>query len=170
VLRSLEGLSDALGEKERGLRLAARLRAVLEEIARRVSVSPPPRVLYVVWGEPLVVPGRPAFLTDALGRAGGLSVTREAPAAWPTFDLESAIARAPEVILTTPRNQAMLRRIASDPAWAAVPAVRDGRLHTVSESIEQPGPGVVEGIEEAARLLHPEAFGARGPGEAAAKK
>jgi len=34
------------------------------------------------------------------------------------------------------------------------------RLIVVSETIEQPGPRVVDGIEEVARALHPDAFGA----------
>ncbi len=159
TLRALEEIAGILGDRGRGETLAADLRRRLESVRARVAPYEPARVLFLVWGEPLVVPGAPAFLTDALRFAGAASVTADAGAAWPDFDLESAIARAPEAILTTEKNRTMAERLPHDPAWAGVPAIRRRRILVVSEAIEQPGPGVVGGIEEVARLLHPEAFG-----------
>ena len=159
TLRALEEIAGILGDRGRGETLAADLRRRLESVRARVAPYEPARVLFLVWGEPLVVPGAPAFLTDALRFAGAASVTADAGAAWPAFDLESAIARAPEAILTTEKNRTMAERLPHDPAWAGVPAIRRRRILVVSEAIEQPGPGVVGGIEEVARLLHPEAFG-----------
>lgn len=158
VLDALRDLAQLLGEEARGNDRVGQLRARLEAVRTRVSKRRPPRVLFIVWGEPLVVPGRSAFLTDALARSGGRSITTDTPAAWPAFAVESAIARAPEVIITTPRNAAFLDRLRHDPAWAGVPAVRTGRLVVVSEAIERPGPRVISGIEEVAGALHPDAF------------
>ncbi|HEU4402198.1 MAG TPA: helical backbone metal receptor [Candidatus Polarisedimenticolia bacterium] len=160
TLQSLVGLATLLGDRERGVRLETRLRERLQIVHARLAGLDTPRLLFVVWGDPLVVPGRPAYLTDALARAGGFSVTADAPAAWPAFDLESAIARAPEVILTTSDNLTLRERLIRDPAWERVPAVRGRRIYVVGDAIQRPGPGVVDGIEEVARLLHPEAFGA----------
>jgi iron complex transport system substrate-binding protein len=162
VLRSLLDLSRIIGEEERGRALVGGLRARLSAVNAAIAGRPPVKVLFVVWGEPLIVPGRSSFLTDGLALAGGISITADAPAAYPAFEVESAIARAPEVILTTPQNRALLDRLAREPAWARVPAVTHGRLAVVSEAIEQPGPGVVSGIEEVARALHPDALGAPG--------
>jgi iron complex transport system substrate-binding protein len=158
VLAGLEGLADALGDRPRGRQVAEGLRGRLEAVTRRVQGRARPRVLFVIWGDPLVVPGAPAFLTDAISRAGGSSVTADAPAAHPAFSLESAIARAPEIIVMTRDNMALAERLRADPAWAGVPAVRSGRVETIEERAVQPGPGVVAGIEEMARLFHPEAF------------
>jgi len=161
TLRSLVEIADLLGDKERGEALAADFRRRLDSVRARTGSLPPPRVLYLVWGDPLVVPGRKAFLTDALRLAGAASVTADAPAAWPAFDLESVISRAPDVILTASRNADLVKRLRSDPAWSQVPAVRSGRIVMVSDALEQPGPAVVGAIEELARLLHPGAFSSR---------
>ncbi|HEV8701270.1 MAG TPA: helical backbone metal receptor [Candidatus Polarisedimenticolia bacterium] len=163
VLGALRDLASLLGEEQVGNDRVGRLQARLDTVRARVSKQPLPRILFIVWGEPLVVPGRSAFLTDALAQSGGESITADAPAAWPSFDVESAIGRAPEVILTTPQNRDFLERMKRDPAWASVPAVRSGRLLVVSEAIERPGPRVVAGIEEVARALHPAAFPEAGP-------
>lgn len=158
VLAALRDLASLLDETSIGNDRVDRLQERLQTVRAAVAKRPRPRILFIVWGEPLVVPGRSAFLTDALAQSGCVSITADAPAAWPSFDVESAIGRAPEVILTTPQNQAFLDRVKGDPAWASVPAVRSGRMVVVSEAIERPGPKVVAGIEEVARALHPEAF------------
>ena len=36
--------------------------------------------------------------------------------------------------------------------------MRTGRINVVSSFLERPGPGVIRGIEEIARLLHPDRF------------
>ncbi len=170
VLRSLLDLGRLIDEQERGRVLVADLRSRLSAVASSIASDRPVKVLFVVWGDPLVVPGRSSFLTDALARAGGSSITSDAPAAYPAFDVESAIARAPEAILTTTQNRAVLDRLRVEPAWSRVPAVRSGRLFVVSEMIEQPGPKVVSGIEEVARRLHPGAFSTPGAAAPAARR
>ena len=155
VLDGISGLSAALGEEPKGTALVADLRARLDAVARRVAGRPRPRVLYIVWGEPLVVPGSKAFLTDAIRRAGGDSVTDDAPAAHPTYSVEAAIARKPEIILTSEYNRADAERLKTDPAWRSVPAVASGKVYVVGDELVRPGPAVVTGIEEMARRIHP---------------
>jgi iron complex transport system substrate-binding protein len=155
VLASLESLGDLLGDAPRGVRVAEEMRRRLIAVETRVSGQPAPRVLFVIWAEPLVVPGSGAFLTDAIRLAGGASVTAEIAAPHPTYSIESAVARAPEVILTTADNAAFAAALRLDPAWSGVPAVRNGRIHVLDDAVVRPGPGVVAGIEEMARVLHP---------------
>jgi iron complex transport system substrate-binding protein len=163
MLGSIRDVADLLGRREHGEEVVRDLQQRLDAVAARVKGLPAPRVLFVIWADPLVVPGGASFLTDAIARAGGASVTSDAPSANPTFSLESAIARAPDVILMTPDNRAFAERLRSDPVWSKVPALRASRVHVVGEGIVQPGPTVVGGIEEIARLIHPEAFAEKAP-------
>jgi iron complex transport system substrate-binding protein len=157
VLSGITGLASAIGEEERGITVVHGLEDRLDALARALAGRPRPRVLFVVWGDPLVVPGARAFLTDAIARAGGVSVTGDVAAAHPTFSVEAAIARAPDVILTTPDNRETAEKLRLDPAWAGVPAVRSGRVAVVGDEVVRPGPEVVTGIEEMARIIHPDA-------------
>jgi iron complex transport system substrate-binding protein len=159
MLASLRSLARALGDPAAGERLAASLESRLARAASRAAGRQPPRVLFIIWHEPLIVPGRKAFLTDAIRRAGGDSVTADAAGAHPSFSLESVIDRAPEVIFTTPENRAMVDKLAGDPAWAEVPAVAAGRIRVLGPAVVRPGPGVVTGIEEMSAYLHLEAGG-----------
>jgi iron complex transport system substrate-binding protein len=43
--------------------------------------------------------------------------------------------------------------------WTALSAVQHRRLHVVSsDALNRPGPRVMEGLEQLARAIHPEAF------------
>jgi len=156
MLVSLRALARALGDEAAGDRLAASLERTLARAGGH-DARRGPRVLFIIWHDPLIVPGRDAFLTDAIRRAGGNSVTADAAGAHPAFSLESAIDRSPEVIFTTPENASMVEALAGDPAWAEVPAVASGRIHILQPAVVRPGPGVVAGIEEMAAFLYQEA-------------
>ncbi len=58
-----------------------------------------PRVLYVLWPDPLIVPARHALVTELIEIAGGRSVTDVDGDAYPRYSLEAAVAAAPEVII-----------------------------------------------------------------------
>lgn len=158
MIESLRALARALGDPDAGDRLAGDLESRLDR-ARQQAAGRRPRVLFIIWHEPLIVPGRAAFLTDAIRFAGGHSVTADAAGAHPAFSLEAVIDRAPEVIFTTPENAAMIEALTGDPAWAEVPAVAEGRLHVLRPAVVRPGPGVVAGIEEMAAYLAQEKGG-----------
>jgi iron complex transport system substrate-binding protein len=142
--------------------------ALVGEITRRVdavrrAVAPyrRVRVLYVLWPDPLIVPGRASMLTELIELAGGESITARAGDAYPRFSLEAAVARAPEVIILADHSSDGAGR-ASPEKWqrlTSVPAVRAGRMHSVDLTVlHRYGPRVAEGLETLARIIHPEAF------------
>jgi iron complex transport system substrate-binding protein len=48
--------------------------------------------------------------------------------------------------------------------WTGLSAVQHRRLHAVSsDALNRPGPRVVEGLEQLARAIHPEAFSPKTP-------
>jgi iron complex transport system substrate-binding protein len=156
VLTTIERLGGILGAGERAAELAVSMRERLERVRRRVSGHPRVRVLFMVWGDPVLAPGRGAFINDALALAGADSISAGASARWTEYDLEQILAAGPEVILTVPDNREFAESLPGRPGWVPVPAVRDGRIHVVGDAIQQPGPRIVEGIEEIAALLHPD--------------
>jgi iron complex transport system substrate-binding protein len=146
----------------------ATIQATFEQrvAAVRAAVQPHPRVrvLYVLWPEPLIVPGRDSLITELIGLAGGDSVTARDSDAYPRFSLEAAVARAPEVIIMADHGSGTGSGAGrpSPEKWqrlTSVPAIRNGRLYSADFSIlHRYGPRVADGIELLARLIHPEAF------------
>jgi iron complex transport system substrate-binding protein len=144
-------------------RLTGEMLGRIEKVRRAVAPFPRPRVLYVLWPDPLIVPGRASMLTELIDIAGGASITAADGDAYPRFSLEAAVARAPEVIILADHSTGSSTAGRSAPEkWqqlVSVPAIRAGRLHSADLSIlHRYGPRVPEGLEMLARMIHPEAF------------
>jgi iron complex transport system substrate-binding protein len=88
-----------------------------------------------------------------------VSVTGEIPGAWPKFSNESALAANPDAIILT--NGGSMGAANANPAEALrnSPAAQTGRVYKINDDhLARPGPRAVDGLEEMARALHPEAF------------
>ena len=133
----------------------------LHAVADAVRPYRRPRVLYVLWPDPLLVPASGAILTELVELAGGASITAAEPGDYPRFSIEAAVARAPEVILLARHGSRSQSPVARD-KWdrlASFPAVKNGRIHAVDGAlVHRYGPRVVDGVESLARAIHPEAF------------
>ena len=156
-LGALTGRQEAVGP------LLARLDARIDAVARAIAPFPRPRVLYVLWPEPLIVPGAEALVTELIELAGGQSITAGDGEAYPRYSLEAAVARAPEVILLADHGAGRGPHTgAAYEKWRrlrSLPAVQTGRLQSVDGTlVHRYGPRVVEGLERLARAIHPEAF------------
>lgn len=164
VLDLVRRVGALLGREDAVAALADTLARRIDAVRRAVAPYPRVRVLYVLWPDPLIVPGRASMLTELIELAGGESITAGDGQAYPRFSLEAAVARAPEVIILADHATAG-GSTAGRPApekWrqlTSVPAIRSGRLHSIDLSIlHRYGPRVPEGLETLARIIHPEAF------------
>ena len=112
------------------------------------------RVLYVVWHDPLWVAGSGTFAHDLIEKAGGENIAYDLTG-WATIDLETVIARDPEVIIATHRAAG----VKDEPRLAATTAGMEDRIYLVEEDpFVRPGPRLVDALEKLAGLLHPELF------------
>ncbi|HXI21692.1 MAG TPA: cobalamin-binding protein [Gemmatimonadales bacterium] len=142
-----------------------RVRVVRERVARRTR----PRVLYLIWTDPLIAAGAGTYLDDLLGLAGGRNIVQERTSPYPRLNWEQVVARGPEVILLADHREDNDRAVTGQGemppewrAWQAVPAIRTGRVLVVpSSAILRPGPRLGDGLARLARAIHPEAFGVR---------
>jgi iron complex transport system substrate-binding protein len=116
-------------------------------------------VFYQLSDRPLYTAGRDSFTTDLIRRAGGESVTANVPGAWPRFSDESALASQPEaIILPTGGSIGTANSEVAEPLKKST-AFRSGRVYKIKDDhLSRPGPRLVDGLEELARALHPEAF------------
>lgn len=130
--------------------MQARERDVLLRTMRSRGI---PRVYVEVWDQPFLTAGRGTFVDDLLRRARGRNVFGDLEG-WPQVNEEQILLRDPEVVLVLHGDaDRVLRR----PAWRSMRAVREGRVHAlVTAWVARPGPRLVLGLEQIARLLHPE--------------
>lgn len=160
VLRLVGGLGQLTGRQDAAAAVAAGLERRIASVRERVAGRSRPRVLYVLWPEPLIVPGRGSLVTELIESAGGESVTADQAQGYPRMSLEAAVGRVPEVIIlarhgagTGPAVREQWQRLES------LPAIRSGRLYAADgDLLHRYGPRVVDGLELLARFIHPEVF------------
>ena len=159
VLQSITTVGELLGAQNRAAEVVSGLRTRTEAVASALKSVKPVRVFFQVSGEPLYTIGRDAYITDLVRRAGGVSVTADVPGAFPRFSDEAALAARPDaIVLPTGGSMGTANATVAGPLRNS-PAVLNNRVLKIDDDhLARPGPRLVDGLEEMARGLHPEAF------------
>jgi iron complex transport system substrate-binding protein len=159
VFRSIEQVGEILGKKDQAAALVQRLRARTNAVEETVKPKPVVRVFYQLSAEPLYTAGHDAFVTDLMRRAGAISVTADLPGAWPKFSSESALAAKPDAIILPTGGSMGSGNSKVTEVLRESPAVKQGRVYKINDDhLVRPGPRAIDGLEEMARALHPDAF------------
>ena len=159
IFRSIQTLGDLFGEHDQAAKLVADSRKRSETVEAAVKQFKPVKVFYQVSGEPLYTIGRDAYLTDLVRRAGGVSVTADVPGAFPRFSDEAALAARPEAIILPSGGSMGTANSTAAAALKNSPAALNNRVYRINDDhLSRPGPRLVDGLEEMARMLHPEVF------------
>jgi iron complex transport system substrate-binding protein len=159
VFRSIAQVGEILGKKEQATTLVQSLRNRTDAVEQAVKQEQPLRVFCQVSAEPLVTAGHNSFVTDLMRRAGAISVTADVPGAWPRYSSESALAAKPDAIILPTGGSMGSGNSTVTEALLKSPAVLQGRVYKINDDhLVRPGPRLVDGLEEMARALHPDAF------------
>jgi iron complex transport system substrate-binding protein len=161
VLESITRIGRLIGQEERTSRIVGELRHRADRVLEATRDRPRPSVLYLVWADPVIVPGRDTLITDLIRMAGGASVSGNERIDWPRLSLEQVVVKAPEVIVVATHSAAHVEDTLK--RWRdqkiLLPVFRTGRVHAIDGNlVHRPGPRVVDGLEALARAIHPGAL------------
>jgi iron complex transport system substrate-binding protein len=160
VFRSIVGVGDLLNESVAAGEVVKRLRERNDQVERAVAGRPAVSVFFQLSGQPLYTAGKTSFVTNLIQRAGGRSVTADVNEAWPRLSDEAALASRPEAIIMLSGDS--MGAAANTKVAAALknsPAALSGRVFQIDgDLLTRPGPRLVDGLEQMAHALHPEAF------------
>jgi iron complex transport system substrate-binding protein len=159
ILNSFRSIARLLGNPEAGDRLVHKVTRQIEAVKQRVAPASRRSTLLAVGVRPLVAVGGKNYVDELITLAGGENIAGNAAQPWLNLPDEYVVAKAPQVIIQAGMGS---ESRASAKYWAdlkSIPAVREGRVYAYpSDKILRPGPRVGEGLEEIARLVHPECF------------
>ncbi|HSB00992.1 MAG TPA: cobalamin-binding protein [Anaerolineales bacterium] len=139
--------------------LKKRVAAVDEKIA---SLSSRPNVFYELDStDPAkpYTPGKDSFITLLINRAGGVNIAADLEG-YPQMSLEQIVAADPSMIILGDSMWGITpEMVAARPGWENLSAVKNGKVVPFDDNlVSRPGPRLVDGLEQLARLLHPESF------------
>jgi len=134
--------------------------------AKTAGLSPEetPRTFHICWHDPIYTAGQGTFIHDLIEKAGGENIFADIEG-YSAVDLETLIARDPEVIIVTAMggaNSSTWEWITTESRLAEVSARVNNREHFVESNwLERPGPRIVLGLEQLAKLIQPALFRVR---------
>jgi iron complex transport system substrate-binding protein len=162
MLESVRAVAEAAGVASRGRELVSALRARVDAVAARSrAVARRPRVALLEWIDPPFACGH--WSPELVRIAGGVEGLGREGEASRTLPWREVLAWQPEVVFvaccgfTLERSLGELCTLARLPGWAALPAVRSGRVHVADgrAHFSRPGPRLVDSLEMLAHALHP---------------
>jgi len=159
VLDTIERLGETCGVPDRAKRLVGYLRERVVRVVRAVEKKGRPRVLLLINVRPLMSVNRNTIHHDIIQLAGGWNMTGDQPITYPKLNMEEVIRKGPDVIIISSmeRGGEFERARKQWFQWPTLPAVRKGNVYLLdSDLIDRPAPRIVRGLEEMARLIHPE--------------
>jgi iron complex transport system substrate-binding protein len=169
AVQSIRTLSEVYGSPDAGDAVTADMVARRDAVVAAVADAPRPRVVEELDAsdpdKPFVA-GPNGFYGQLIDLAGGTNVFADLPGDVGQVGAESIVQRDPEIIILTdadlPFNPQTPAMVAARPGWSSITAVRNGAIYSVPAQLySTPGPRLVQGLEDLARLLHPDRFAAQ---------
>lgn len=103
--------------------------------------------------------GKGTFITLLIERAGGHNIAADLDD-YPQMSLEQIVAADPAMIILGDSMWGITpEMVAARPGWENLNAVKNGQVVPFDDNlVSRPGPRLVDGLEQLAKLLHPELF------------
>ncbi len=164
IFADIELVGRATGTEDETANLVSELRARMDEVLSRVApVERHPLVFYELDATDPTRPwtaGPGSFIDALITMAGGVNLGASAEMEWAQFSTEEIIAQDPEIIILGDANYGVtVESVEERPGWGVMTAVKEGAIYPIDDTlVSRPGPRIVDGLEELARIIHPEIF------------
>lgn len=167
VMASIELIGRATGTESQAEKLVSDMRARIKAVTDKtdaLATSGRPEVLYILWHDPMMTVGPKTIISEMITKAGGSNIAAGLDGDYPTMSLEAVISANPAVIVADGGHGDNISLpfdfARTESRLAAVAARQNSRIYQInSDLVTIPGPRIVDGLEEMARLIHPEIFG-----------
>ncbi len=165
IFEDIELLGKVTGIEWRARKLINDMKEDISRVINQVKDAPRVRVLYILDATDLNNPwtaGPGSFVDSLISMSGGENIAAKAPSAWVQLSIEEVVSSNPEIIILPAKHGTAFTSpevLKGHPAWREITAVKQGRIYIIdADLVDRSGPRVVQGLEEIAKIIHPELF------------
>ncbi|MFN8463264.1 MAG: cobalamin-binding protein [Anaerolineales bacterium] len=164
LFTQVELFGQLTGHEEEANALADSLSARVDAVTAAVAnVTEKPKVFYEIDGTDASKPwttGPGTFIDTMINMAGGVNVGGVLSAPYAQISAEEIVSQNPDIIVLGDAAFGVTSEsVAARAGWGEITAVKDGNIFPFDDSLaSRPGPRLVDGLEQLAKLLHPELF------------
>lgn len=167
VMDSILFIGRLTDTQEAAYEITAEMEQRIEAIVNKtvnLEEADRPRVLYLIWHEPIMSVGNDTRIHEMIEKAGGSNIAAIAGEGYPTLALEEVINVNPEVIIANVEDyeggDISLQFVFNESRLSGVSALINQRVHGIDADLtNRPTPRMIDGLELLARMIHPEIFG-----------
>jgi len=159
IFETVLNIGRITGRKNEANILVGNLQKRIKTIVSLTKNLKKPRVFFQIGINPIVTVGRSTLHNKLIELAGGVNVFGDVAIKYPRCSMEDIIAGKPDIIIVSSmkRGGDFLRIRNKWKKWENIPAVKYDRIYIVeSDLIDHSSPRIVDGLEEMARIIHPE--------------
>jgi iron complex transport system substrate-binding protein len=157
----IEFIGTMTGANDRAAALISDINTKVFEVREAVKDLPAPTVYFEMEALPILYScGSDTLIDELITIAGGENIYAD-QSGWLQNSEESVITANPEYILSSAFyiTGIGVGEIGARTGWEAIPAVRNNNVYAVNpNSVSRPSQNIVDGLEEIAKIIHPEAF------------
>ena len=105
-------------------------------------------------------PGPGSFVNDIITLAGGINVAADAKSPYAQINAEQVVAANPDIIILSDfAYGTTIESVKARKGWSVINAVKNDKVFPIDDNlVSRPSPRIVDGLEAAAKLIHPEVF------------
>ena len=159
VLGTIKNIGDVVGREKESRRLIKELIDKRENMITLTRSLSKPKVFFQVGDVPLITVGKGTLADDLIRLAGGRSISENELVSYPSYGIETILARAPEIIIMTSMESKKdhMNLVKKWQNWKSIPAVKMNAIYVIdSNLVDRPTPRIAEGLEALVRIIHPE--------------
>jgi iron complex transport system substrate-binding protein len=161
ILLSIAHIGQVVNREKEARAIIDGMRRRSERVIELTQGLPRPKVLMQIGDVPIVTVGKGSFADDLIRLAGGENIAGKEKEVYPRLGMEEILKRSPEVIVISSMDpKGDYQKILQEwTRWKTIPAVMNGRIYLIdSDLLDRPSPRIIDGLEELAKVLHPERF------------
>lgn len=159
IYKNLEDIGTLLGKADSAKKVIDDMKAIAADVESKVEDLETPTVFFEIYSQPLLTAGSNTLIDDLINRANGTNIGAAAGDGYPEFNEEQLLQDNPDVYIAVMGSQSDPGEIEKRAGYDALRAVQDGRVYVIDDNlVTRAGPRAVEGLQEIAKDLHPDAF------------
>ncbi len=166
ILRDIELIGMVTGTEDEAAELVESMEDTIDRVLTLVEGAAEVSVFFIVDATDLTLPwtaGPGSFIDALITMVGGENVAAEAPGDWVQLSIEQVVGSDPDLIIIQTMTGGVptvsIETLEEHLIWGEMRAVIEGNIFLINgDLVSRPGPRIVQGLEEIARIVHPELF------------
>ncbi|MBM7581611.1 iron complex transport system substrate-binding protein [Caldicoprobacter guelmensis] len=157
IYESIELISKLTGTQDKGQQVIKEMQDKIHEISSKTKDLPKVKVFYLLDINGNWTAGKGSFIDELITLAGGENIAADAGAEWVQYSLEELVKKNPDVIIMS-AYAGKIDDVKNAQGYKDTNAVKNGKVYMISNDdiVSRASNRIVLGLEEIAKILHPE--------------